>query len=597
MDPDRADRAARAHARVAGLRARHAGPPAARRRRRGSAGPGPRDGAPDGHQPSTPRSALLLLPPLLAVVVALHLSSRRRLGKGRRRAALVRPRPAPLAPRRRPGRAPAGAAGRPARGRVRRRPVGLRRHGRPRGRARLPARVAGREAGRGRRGDRGVRRPTRWWSGCPPTSPRSTASPRRRSATRPTSARRCASPGPCSPTTPRSGSCSCPTATTPRARGSPRRRWRRRAGSRSRPCLTGLGGRDEALVQRLTSPSTARLGESVDVSARRHLDRSPSRRPCACSSTASWPAPKPVDLDGRRQPGRRSSSRAKDAGFLRFRIVVEAARDTFNQNDRADANTIVKGEPKVLVVKGDEDVAAAARRRARDRAPGRGHGDPRGAPVGPRRPRGLRLDRARGRAPDPAHRQGAGGAPGLRPRPRAGPGDGRRAARATAPAATPTRRSRSRCRSTWASATARSSPTSRSSSSSTSRARWTPATATASTAGWAAAAGSGGTRKIDIGKEAILRAASALTAHRTSWASSRSTSTAHWVVQTAPLGGLRTSRRAIAASSPNGQTEHLRRARPGGEVAQGRDRDPAPHHPAHRRLVLERPVRRRSSSR
>ena len=49
---------------------------------------------------------------------------------------------------------------------------------------------------------------------------------------------------------------------------------------------------------------------------------------------------------------------AKDAGFLRFRVAVEAARDTFNQNDRADANTIVKGEPRVLVVKGDEDVAA-----------------------------------------------------------------------------------------------------------------------------------------------------------------------------------------------------------------------------------------------
>ncbi len=38
--------------------------------------------------------------------------------------------------------------------------------------------------------------------------------------------------------------------------------------------------------------------------------------------------------------------------------MVEAARDTFNQNDRADANTIVKGEPRVLVVKGDEEVAA-----------------------------------------------------------------------------------------------------------------------------------------------------------------------------------------------------------------------------------------------
>ena len=31
-----------------------------------------------------------------------------------------------------------------------------------------------------------------------------------------------------------------------------------------------------------------------------------------------------------------------EAGFLRFRVVVEAARDTFNENDRADSNTIVQ---------------------------------------------------------------------------------------------------------------------------------------------------------------------------------------------------------------------------------------------------------------
>ena len=38
--------------------------------------------------------------------------------------------------------------------------------------------------------------------------------------------------------------------------------------------------------------------------------------------------------------------------------------------------------------------------------------------------------------------------------------------------------------------------------------------------------------------------------------------------------------------------EHLRRARPGGAVARGRHRDPPPHHPADRRLVHLRPVRR-----
>ncbi len=120
--------------------------------------------------------------------------------------------------------------------------------------------------------------------------------------------------------------------------------------------LTGVAGRDEVLVDRLTSPSTARLGEAIDVTGQ-------------VTSTVAQPATarlfvngelagtKPIDLP----QGTTSVTftfTPKDAGFLRFRIVVEAARDTFNQNDRAEANTIVKGEPKVLVVKGDEDVAA-----------------------------------------------------------------------------------------------------------------------------------------------------------------------------------------------------------------------------------------------
>ena len=120
--------------------------------------------------------------------------------------------------------------------------------------------------------------------------------------------------------------------------------------------LEGHAGHDEVLVQRLTSPSTARLGESVDVSG-------------DVTSSVAQPATvrlfvngelagtRPVDLEA-------GTTRVtfnftpKDSGFLRFRMVVEAARDTFNQNDRAEANTIVKGEPKVLVVKGDETVAA-----------------------------------------------------------------------------------------------------------------------------------------------------------------------------------------------------------------------------------------------
>ncbi len=46
-----------------------------------------------------------------------------------------------------------------------------------------------------------------------------------------------------------------------------------------------------------------------------------------------------------------------EAGFHTFRVVVEAARDTFSENDRADSNTIVKGEPRTLVLAGDDAVA------------------------------------------------------------------------------------------------------------------------------------------------------------------------------------------------------------------------------------------------
>ena len=46
-----------------------------------------------------------------------------------------------------------------------------------------------------------------------------------------------------------------------------------------------------------------------------------------------------------------------EAGFHTFRVVVEAARDTFSENDRADSNTIVKGEPRTLVLAGNDTVA------------------------------------------------------------------------------------------------------------------------------------------------------------------------------------------------------------------------------------------------
>jgi len=120
--------------------------------------------------------------------------------------------------------------------------------------------------------------------------------------------------------------------------------------------LTGLGGRDEVLVERLSSPSTARLGEEIEVTGD---ITSTVAQPATVRLFVNGDLARSQAVDLEQGPNRVSFAfTPKDPGFLRFRIVVEAARDTFNQNDRADANTIVKGEPKVLVVKGNEDVAA-----------------------------------------------------------------------------------------------------------------------------------------------------------------------------------------------------------------------------------------------
>ena len=120
--------------------------------------------------------------------------------------------------------------------------------------------------------------------------------------------------------------------------------------------VTGLGSAQEVLVERLTTPSTSRLGEEIDVVA--DID-----------STIAQPATVRLFANGVQagiervdlQPGsNRITFRVKptEAGFVRFRAVVEAAQNTFSQNDRADSNTIVQGEPRTLIVSGDARVAA-----------------------------------------------------------------------------------------------------------------------------------------------------------------------------------------------------------------------------------------------
>ena len=118
----------------------------------------------------------------------------------------------------------------------------------------------------------------------------------------------------------------------------------------------GLGDVDEVVVERLVTPSTARLGELIEAVAE-------------ISSSVAQPATVFLFADGAQVASKAIDLDAgitrvtfdikpTEAGFHTFRIRVEAARDTFSENDRADSNTIVKGEPRTLILAGNDVVAA-----------------------------------------------------------------------------------------------------------------------------------------------------------------------------------------------------------------------------------------------
>jgi Ca-activated chloride channel family protein len=117
----------------------------------------------------------------------------------------------------------------------------------------------------------------------------------------------------------------------------------------------GPGAIDEVLVERLTTPSTANLGESIEAVAE---IRSTVAQPATVRLFADGALAKtqPVEL-GAGTTTVTFDVKPTEAGFHTFRVVVEAARDTFSQNDRADSNTIVKGAPRTLVLAGDDKVA------------------------------------------------------------------------------------------------------------------------------------------------------------------------------------------------------------------------------------------------
>ena len=118
----------------------------------------------------------------------------------------------------------------------------------------------------------------------------------------------------------------------------------------------GLGAADEVIAERLTTPSTAKIGEDVEAIVE---VRSTVAQPATVRLYANGAQVDSATVDLSVGSNRVSFLvTPKETGFHMFRAVVEAGRDTFNQNNRADSDTIVKGEPRVLVLAGDEKVAA-----------------------------------------------------------------------------------------------------------------------------------------------------------------------------------------------------------------------------------------------
>lgn len=119
--------------------------------------------------------------------------------------------------------------------------------------------------------------------------------------------------------------------------------------------LVGLAGRSEVLVERLRTPSTARLGETIEAVAE---IRSTVAQPATARlfGDGVLVATERLDLEAGLNSVR-FTVEPTQPGFHTFRVVVEAAQDTFAQNNRGDSNTIVNGEPRVLVLAGDEQVA------------------------------------------------------------------------------------------------------------------------------------------------------------------------------------------------------------------------------------------------
>ncbi len=112
----------------------------------------------------------------------------------------------------------------------------------------------------------------------------------------------------------------------------------------------------EALVDGVDAPDGARVGETIDIAVRVRatIDTNATLRLLADGATIGTRA---LTL----HPGSVTvpfSVRADEAGFHVFRAVLEPADDHFRENNAADAYTLVTGEPQVLVATDDPARAA-----------------------------------------------------------------------------------------------------------------------------------------------------------------------------------------------------------------------------------------------
>jgi len=120
--------------------------------------------------------------------------------------------------------------------------------------------------------------------------------------------------------------------------------------------LPGGETQPEALVDGVDAPSGARVGETVELSVRVRstINTTATLRLLADGATI---ATRQLTL----RPGTISvpfTVKADEAGFHVFRAVLEPAADHFRENNAADAYVLVTGEPQVLVATDDPARAA-----------------------------------------------------------------------------------------------------------------------------------------------------------------------------------------------------------------------------------------------